>query len=307
MPSSRNRRRHQKSVDGCIIPGPLPSSLLGEFVLDSREHEKQGVVRYMKSQAPDQTVRHVEKVASERIYGRKHDVWDVHTNAERWWVITSPTNLYSQSIFQSLDFALSFHIGLMARVMARPETGVSNEERDRLSGAWRRWIQAADALNKADEAEEFQTVGMRCRECLLAFIREVASEEMVPIGQSPPKRADFVQWSGHVADTIARGASSERIRAHLKSVAKSTWELVGWLTHAANATRFDAQLVVDTTQHVLAAFSMALVKFERGAPDRCPECSSYRLASVYRPELTRESPYVTLCEACGWEDLAEAD
>lgn len=52
---------------------------------------------------------HVEKVASERIFGREHDVWDVHTDKERWWVVTGPTNLYSQSLMPSLDYTLSFH------------------------------------------------------------------------------------------------------------------------------------------------------------------------------------------------------
>jgi hypothetical protein len=34
-------------------------------------------------------------------------------------VVTSPTNLYSQALMPSLDYTLSFHIGLMARVAAQ--------------------------------------------------------------------------------------------------------------------------------------------------------------------------------------------
>ena len=34
-------------------------------------------------------------VLAETILGHRHDVWDVHTNRDRWWVITNPTNLYS--------------------------------------------------------------------------------------------------------------------------------------------------------------------------------------------------------------------
>jgi hypothetical protein len=30
----------------------------------------------------------------------------------------------------------------------------------------RKLVQASEAFDKADEAEEFQAVGMRCRECL---------------------------------------------------------------------------------------------------------------------------------------------
>ncbi|MCA1668670.1 MAG: hypothetical protein LC793_14985, partial [Thermomicrobia bacterium] len=246
-------------------------------------------------------IQHLEKVASERIYGERYDVWDIHTDVGRWWVITRPTNLYSQDEFKSMDYAFSFHVGLTTRMMARNHPQVPDEERDRLATSWRRWIQSADALDHADEAEEFQSVGMRCRECLLAFIREVASDEMVPEGESPPKRADFIHWSEHIADTIASGSGSADLRSYLKNIAKSTWQLVAWLTHAANATRLDGRIAVDATEHILASFAAALIRFERGIPDRCPQCSSYQLTSDYRPEISEESPYVTRCEACGWE------
>jgi hypothetical protein len=47
-----------------------------------------------------------------------YDCWDVHTNKDRYWVITCPTNLYPQKYFPSLDFTLSFHIGVSARIVA---------------------------------------------------------------------------------------------------------------------------------------------------------------------------------------------
>lgn len=270
--------------------------------MKSPEHEARAIREYMQSQAPDCDVTHLEKLASERVLGQRYDVWDVHTDDGRWWVITSPTNLYSQDEFKSMDYALSFHIGLTARVMARNEPRASDQERARLADAWRRWTQAADALDAADEAEEFQAVGMRCRESLLAFIREVATDDMVPEGQARPKGGDFIQWSEHIADGVTAGASAARLRSYLKATAKETWQYVQWLTHANNATRFDAIVAVEATSNVISTYGMALVRAERGIPDRCPSCSSYRLTSVYRPELDADDPFVTLCEACGWEE-----
>jgi hypothetical protein len=269
------------------------------------EHEKRHITQYLEGQAPDETVVQLEKVASERVLGHRHDVWDVHTDQARWWVITTPTNLYLQEDLPSMDQALSLHIGLTARVISRQQPTVGDEEQDRLAGSWRKWQQAADAAEQADEAEEFQSVGMRCREALLAFVREVADDEMVPAGTEAPKRGDFLYWSEYIAQAIASGESSEAIRTYLKMTARGTWGLVRWLTHEQNATRFDSDLSVAATENVLATFSMALVRFERGAPDRCPVCSSYRLTSDYRPEVSTESPYVTLCESCGWEDTPD--
>jgi hypothetical protein len=48
--------------------------------------------------------------------GHAHDVWDVHASDGRWWVITNPTNLYSQNQFPSMDLAVTFHMGLTLRI-----------------------------------------------------------------------------------------------------------------------------------------------------------------------------------------------
>lgn len=37
----------------------------------------------------------VQKVYSEIVLHVRHDVWNVHTDKDRWWVITEPMNLYA--------------------------------------------------------------------------------------------------------------------------------------------------------------------------------------------------------------------
>ncbi|MGH8784779.1 MAG: hypothetical protein ACREYA_06755 [Cupriavidus necator] len=113
------------------------------------------------------TVRHLEKMKTESVFGQKYVVWDVHASDGRWWVITGPTNLYSQTEFPSLDYLLSFHVGLMARIASRDTRKAGTANQNRFAAAWRRWEQAASAIDNASEAEAFQAVGMKCRECLL--------------------------------------------------------------------------------------------------------------------------------------------
>lgn len=265
----------------------------------SLEHERRAIREYVELEAPEEKVTHLEKVTTERLFDRKLDAWDVWTDKDRYWVITNPTNLYLQSEFRSLDFAISFHVGLTARVMAGARPRVSEEEQRRFLAVWRQWTEAAEALDNADEAEHFQAVGMRCRECLLAFIRTVDKDDMLPSGRDAPKHSDFVAWAELIAERVAGGQHAERLRGYLKSVSKATWELVNWLTHATNAVRFDAQIALDATENVLSAFGTALIRLERGIPDRCPSCSSYRLTSDYRSDLDR---YVTICDACEWTE-----
>jgi hypothetical protein len=96
----------------------------------------------------------------------KYEVWDVHTDKHRWWVLTNPTNLYSQEHFPSLDYILSFHIGLALRIAAQSEkqAAAGSAEHQRFLGPWRRWEQTVQAIDLAEEAEDFQAIGMRCRE-----------------------------------------------------------------------------------------------------------------------------------------------
>ena len=221
---------------------------------------------YMGAECAGEVVTFLERITSERIFDRRLDVWDVHTNAGRYWVITNPTFLYSQHLFPSLDYTLTVHVGLTTRMMARREGPPDAERAQKLTECWRRWAQAAQAADHAEEAEDFQAVGMRCREVLLTLVGHLAQGWMVPEGEEPPKAADFVRWSERVADGLAGGSHAERVRGYLKAQAKAAWEMVQWLTHTKNAVRFDAELALEATRATLEAFGAALVRYERAFP-----------------------------------------
>lgn len=284
----------------CVIPEPVPAEALEKLNLKQTAFDGAQEIRdYVEWQSPEERVSYVEKISSERIFSTEYETWDVHTTGERYWVITNPTNLYSQRLFPSADYTLSFHVGLMARVNARREARANEPERDRLSVAWRRWSQAGESLDRAHEAEDFQAVGMRCRECLITLVREIADESMIPENGEVPKIGDFIHWTELVANTVASGARAAAIRGYLKTTAKETWQLVNWLTHAANAGRFDAELALEATHATMVAFGAVVLRHERGTPDRCPECSSYQLTTRFLPDLD-PSGYGDVCSACGW-------
>ena len=133
------RAKPLPTMDDCVIPPRIPPEALQHFVLSGEaEHERQAIRDYVIGQAHED-VLHVERVNAERIFGREYEVWDVHTDDGRWWVITSPTNLYSQELFPSADYTLSFHVGLMARVAARQPVQTDPEQQDRT-------VRAADAV-----------------------------------------------------------------------------------------------------------------------------------------------------------------
>jgi hypothetical protein len=276
--------------------------------VDSPEHQRRSIVEYMELEARDETVTHAEKIVSERVFSNEYFVWDVHTDKGRWWVVGPPTNLYSQQDFKSMDGVLSFHVGLMARLMAREARKAPNRPEPRLEKTRRQWEQAAEAQVNADEAEEFQAVGVRCRETLLSFVHAVGTPVLVPEGEAPPKASDFIHWSQKIADAVAPGTSAAHLRSYLKAVGKESWEYVQWLTHAKNAARPDGEIAVEMVAHFLSLFEQAIERQERGGPDRCPSCGSYRV--VGDEEYDFDAGTVVrrrLCEACNWSEEYEPE
>ncbi|WP_405909940.1 hypothetical protein OG742_40200 [Streptomyces sp. NBC_00828] len=206
--------------------------------------------------------------------------------------MTNPANLYSQQDFKSRDVVLTFHIGLMLRVsyLQEREVPVRPDHADLLPGSWRRWQQAFEAYDSGDEAENFQAVGVRLRECLVSFISETNSDGLVPAGKERPKNADFRGWIELLANTLAAGDSATKLRSYLKKMSFETWEYVNWLTHAKNALRMDAEIGLKAVEHLLATFTAARLRLA-ATPMRCGECGSYRVVAG-------------VCEHCEWADPA---
>jgi len=298
----RDEGKKRKVKGECTIPPPPVKHILSSYTM-SNPISKRAVSDYVEIQAREK-VQHAERVMTEHVLGHDHDCWDVHTDKDRYWVITSPTNLYSQHYFPSLDFTLSFHIGVMLRVSALQRGAPNRAHKSRFTPVWRRWEQAAESYDEAEEAEDFQAVGMRCRETLIQFVRVLAKPEMVPEGQEAPKRADVVGWSNLIANNIAPGDRNSYVRGHLKAIAKSAWDLANWLTHQAGSTRPDAEIVLNSTQSVIDTFGTAVMRHESGAPEKCPECGSYSLDVGFEPELMPR-PYILECENCGWQKQQE--
>ena len=139
-------------------------------MLKVTEQEIEEVREYFEWQAPDLEVTFMQKVYSEAVVNTSHDVWDIHTNEGRWWVITGGMNLYSQEQFPSMDLALTFHIGLILRL---PRTEDQKEDDLRVlpfGSVFEKMAEAGNAVRQAQSTTEYQAVGVRCRESLLELI-----------------------------------------------------------------------------------------------------------------------------------------
>jgi len=269
-------------------------------MLKATEQERHHVLEFMSGQTPDEAVELAQKVYSEHLHAVRHDIWDVHTTGARWWVITNPTSLYSQDQFPNMDLALTFHVGLCLRIPKTERQSPTDLPVEPLAACWRMLEESNEALSHAEEVEDFQAIGMRCREALIALV-DVA-QEMIAVPEPRPKRSDVRSWSEIAANVILPGSGHQDRRALLKSSADGAWRFTNWLTHAKGVRLNDAEAAVAATELVLSLFTTGLIRYVRGVPDRCPSCGSARLLPergihLIDPDTTYERP---VCEKCGW-------
>ena len=184
--------------------------------MTSRGRKERIVRDYVLSQS-HAAVSQIDFLSTQHVLGEPFDIWDVQTADDRWWVISNPTNLYRQADFLRADVAFTFHLGLRTRLIEGREPAPPALQ-ERFRPAWRKWERGSANFNVAEEAEDYQAVGARCREALLAFVKAVASPGMVPATGVAPKAADFIGWSEIIANHLAPGSSGDRVRGHLERV-----------------------------------------------------------------------------------------
>jgi len=185
-----------KPVDECVVHDhPVPPEEVGRYSVERDLAAEQDIANYVQVEASDEIVQHVERVKTEYVMGDAYEIWDVTTDKNRWWVITNLTNLYLQKYFPSLDYTLSFHVGLMMRLRSRPG-GADSSEPDPFDEVFRRQEQAKHRYDRAIEAEDYQAVGMQLRECLISLVGVMRRRIELRADLEKPQDANFAGWLG---------------------------------------------------------------------------------------------------------------
>lgn len=297
-----------ESPSDCTIPTrPVPAGELSRYSVEGDPHAERDIANYVEGQAPDETVQHVERVKREVVLGEVYEIWDVTTDVDRWWVVTNLVNLYSQRHFPSLDYTLSFHIGLMARLRSRSGR-VDAEDPTPFDEVFRRMDQADDRLGQAVEGEDYQAVGMQLREALLSLIVAAKARVTVPVDVETPQAANFIGWSDLLLNLMAPGGGNREVRQHVKALCKETWQLTNWLTHSRNATEGAAMIALQSSRTVIGHVLHVLQANTNDPLERCLVCSSRNIRTHFDPELPPEQRHFSSCGSCGWDNrLAEVE
>jgi hypothetical protein len=269
-------------------------------MLKATNEEIEVVREYFEWQAPDLDVTFMQKVYSEAVLNTRHDVWDIHTNKDRWWVITGGTNLYSQEQFPNMDLALTFHIGLILRI---PRTEEQKEGDLRIlpfGPVFEKMEEAGAAVTQAHNLAGYQAVGVRCREVLLELIG--VAQDAAVWTDTPPQRANFRAWTEIICNDLLPGDTNKERRGALKGALESSWTFSNWLTHSKSATWIDADMAHSLIQHAVGMATTLILRELRGVPEECPNCGSPHLVpqqgeNTTAPGILWERPR---CGDCGW-------
>lgn len=302
MASGKEKDRDTPSTDTehTVHDHPVPPEGLGRYSPIRDADSEQDIANYVHGQAHDEEVQHVEKIKTEYVLGTGYDMWDVTTDKNRWWVITNMTNLYSQQHFPSLDYTLSFHVGLMMRLRSRSDR--DEREPDPFDEVFRRQEQAHDGLDRAVEAEDFQAVGMHLRESLISLMDTVRRRVDLSGIVDYPQAANFKAWAELLIGILCPGSSSKELRKFLKSYADDVWQLVNWVTHHRGATEATASIAAHSTDTLTGHFIQLVTRAASGDIDECPRCKSRNIRSHFDIEIEPDGAYYGTCGACGWSN-----
>lgn len=291
-------------VEGdCTLPPdhPVPADQLGRYSPERDYDAENEIAEYVESQASDETVQHVERVTVEYIMGTQYEVWDVTTDKDRWWVLTNLTNLYSQRHFPSLDYTLSFHVGLMMRMRSRNQRLGPGEDPTPFDEVLRRLSQAEGLLDRGVEAVDFQTVGMHLRECLISLMAVVRRRADLSAQIERPQDANVIAWSDLLLNHYCPGSSNKELRGYLKATTERAWQLVNWVTHHRNANKTAALIAKDAVGSIVSHMALLVTRERRDRTDQCPRCGSRSVRTFYDFEIAPDGAYFEDCAQCGWD------
>jgi hypothetical protein len=289
-------------VEGdCTLPPdqPIPPDQLGRYSPERDYNAEKDIADYVEAAARDETVQHVEQATVEYIMGTPYEVWDVTTDQDRYWVITNMTNLYSQRHFPSMDYTLSFHVGLMMRVRSKEEKFGADFVTP-FDEVVRRLGQAEDDLERAVEVVDFQGVGMQLRECMISLMAAARRRTELPEDTDEPQAANVTGWSELLFNHYCPGSSNEKLRGYLKATTDKAWQVVNHLTHHRNANRTEALVAKRAVDTIVVHMANIMTRDLWDRTDQCPRCKSRAVRKYFDPEIGTDGAYFEVCGECEW-------
>jgi hypothetical protein len=147
----------------------------------------------------------------------------------------------------------------MTRVMSRSAKEGEGEATP-FDEVIRRQVQAADRLEKAIEAVDFQAVGMQLRESLISLVGAARRRVELNEDDERPKDADVVGWNRVFMGKLCPGEKNDKLRSYMQALVEKAWSLVNWITHHRNANETAVLIALDGVDAIVRNYVRLFIR-----------------------------------------------
>jgi hypothetical protein len=182
------------------------------------------------------------------------DLWLWYEHAKQTYDTYLARRTYAIRLYQSVRDSLErLPSRSLGTGLESPETGWA--EVDRQS------VKLRSDYVSAQTCEDFQAVGLLCREILIS----VGQATFDPVshlveGETPPKASDAKTRLMLVLSTEAPGESNSRLRKHVRSMIETTWDFAVSQEHDRKSTLTKTAILVNATLHLIDALRRLVPK-----------------------------------------------
>lgn len=240
------------------------------------------------------------------------NVWNVKTSKEAYWVVegeTAPMNLYTQNAnYLSADEAYSFHMGITQRLSKRHHENFNHVideiplDIERLRSINRKLNMASQKLSVELEPEEFQSIGLICRESLIELSKELCKRNIELIKRTGFKTSDFKNVSNAFIDLYIPGSSNAELRSHSRKLVEIAWSYSSSIVHSPNKTFPDVKIGLLFTSAAVSLLENLFFKhLGFDIEPVCYNCGSKKIDIV---EI-ENNKFVAICKSCKNEEELE--
>jgi len=243
--------------------------------------------------------------------GTEVNVWNVKTKSEAFWVIEgelAPMNLYPQQAYYfSADEAYSFHMGITQRLYKDTQNNFKHIideiplDIGRLKSINRKLNMASQKLSMDLEPEEFQSIGLICRESLVDLAKELCKKNPELINELKLKKSDFKGIANAFIDLYIPEENNSDLRNYSRKMVDFAWSYNSSVVHSQNRTFPDIKIALLFTSSVVSLIENLFYKYLGFDHEFvCPDCGSKQIEFF---ETDDKEEIIARCLACENEEL----
>lgn len=133
-------------------------------------------------------------------------------------------------------------------------------------------------IDTAKEIEDFQAIGVHCRETLIELGNHIY-EPMMAGAEEQPQASNFKRKAELFIQFYLKGSENSDYRGIINKLTEATWDYANKITHSRSATYYEASTCVTLCISLVGTYENILQKvFAPLAQYHCSVCKSRKLS-----------------------------